>query len=97
MFREFQKHWETNIQDLNKKFYDSRQCSVIYHGFESHKLSILMYEQLNMVELLELESLETSLFIALESAYSNYRVKESFLSRFFGIFSNIKNINIFKI
>lgn len=63
-----------------------------YHSFEADKASILMYARLNTNELLELERLETSLFMALESAYSNYRKKESFLSRLLGIFK-IKTIN----
>jgi signal transduction histidine kinase len=55
-----------------------------------------MYARLNANEFLDLERLETSLLMALESAYSNYRKKEGFLSRFFGIFK-IENINFKKI
>jgi len=92
-FKEFKRYWETIIKDLNKKSYDKGQCKVVYHSFESNKCSILMYGRLNAEEYLELERLETSLFMALESAYSNYRKDEGLISRFFGIFKNIKSIN----
>ena len=56
-----------------------------------------MYEKLGINEYFELDRLETSLLIALESAYSNYRKNEGFMSRFFGIFKNINlNLSIFK-
>jgi len=88
MFKEFKRYWGTTIQDLNNKSYDRNQCQVFYHSFKADKISILMYEKLGINEYLELDRLETSLFVALESAYSNYRKRDSFLSRFFGIFKN---------
>ena len=93
MLREFKQYWERTIEDLNKKSYDKRQCEVAYHSFESDKISILMYEKLGINEYLELDRLKTSLFIGLESAHSNYRKNEGFISRFVGIFKNIKSIN----
>ena len=94
MFKEFKRYWGTTIQDLNNKSYDRNQCQVFYHSFKADKISILMYEKLGINEYLELDRLETSLFVALESAYSNYRKRDSFLSRFFGIFKNIRSINL---
>ena len=52
-----------------------------------------MYEKLGINGCLELDRLETSLLAGLESAYFNYRKNEGFISRFFDIFKNIKNIN----
>jgi len=93
MFKEFKKNWETHTQNLNQQSYSVEQCNKTIHDFEKEKASVLMYGRLNTNEFFELEGLETSLSIALESAYSNYRKNEGFMSRFFGIFKNVKSIN----
>ena len=93
MINEFKKNWETRIQNLNQQAYSTEQCNNIRHDFGKEKDSVLMYGRLNTNEFFELERLETALSIALESVYSNYRKNEGFLSRFFGIFKNVKSIN----
>ena len=93
MFQEFKNEWETHIQNLNQQPYSTEQCNNICHDFEKDKSSVLMYGRLNTNEFFELERLETSLYIALESDYSNYRKNEGFMSRFFGIFKNVKSLN----
>ena len=93
MVEKFKIYWEKSIEDISNKSYDWNQCQVFYHSFKYDKSSIFTYEKLDINEYLELDRLETSLLIALESAYSNYRKNEGFMSRFFGIFKNVKSIN----
>ena len=93
MIKEFKRDWEIKIKDLKKESYSKEQCIRISHDFGIPKTSIVMYCRIDTREFFELEEIKTSLSIALESAYSNYRKNESFVSRFFGIFKNIRNIN----
>ena len=93
MINEFKKNWETRIQNLNRQSYTKEQCNNICHSFEKEKASVLMYGRLNTNEFFQLEGIETLLSIALESAYSNHRKNKGLMSRFFGIFKNVKSIN----